>query len=67
MNHVMTWLREFSAIPIQSLIMAQATFDRRRLNGPEESISPVFMDEVPEKCIPGKPRKRAPSDIRPIC
>ncbi len=48
--------------------MAQATFDRRRLNGPEESISPVFMDEVAEKWIPGEPRKnRAPSDIRQIC
>jgi len=48
--------------------MAQALFDRRRINGPEESISPVFVDDIADSLSPGKPRKgRAPSDIRPIC
>lgn len=50
--------------------MAQA-FDRRRINGPEESISPSFADDAlggVEKWIPEQPRRnRGPSDIRPIC
>ena len=45
--------------------MAQ-NFDRRRINGPEESFSPVFEEDiVPE---PGTSRAgRGPLDIRPIC
>lgn len=45
-------------------------FDRRRINGPEESFSPVFVDDDDDqtKWRPGKPRQsRQPQDIRPIC
>lgn len=50
--------------PFQS--MAQSASDRRRINGPEESFSPVFDDE--EEGVKLKTqRSRAPSDIRPIC
>ena len=45
-------------------------FDRRRINGPEESFSPVFVDDDEDetKWRPGKPRQpRQPHDIRPIC
>jgi exosome complex component MTR3 len=50
--------------------MAQASFDRRRVNGPEESFPPVFEDE--EQAEPllsnGKRRDgRALGDLRPIC
>ena len=47
-----------------------ATFDRRRINGPEESRPPVFDDEVDVKLrdITARRRKgRANGDIRPIC
>ena len=48
--------------------MAQSNFDRRRINGPEESFPPVFSDEV-EKVVGGVPARvgRGTKDIRPIC
>lgn len=51
-------------------VMAQANFDRRRINGPDESFRPIFdsdeEEETPWK--PGSPRQgRAARDIRPIC
>jgi hypothetical protein len=53
----------------QSLGMS-TNFDRRRINGPEESFSPVFVDDEEDegKWRPGKPRQsRQAQDIRPIC
>lgn len=51
--------------------MAQNVFDRRRINGPEESFAPIFEDEDDGESLGwklGKPRKgRLPTDIRPIC
>jgi len=44
-------------------------FDRRRINGPEEIFSPIFVDDDEDetKWRPGKPRQsRQPHDIRPI-
>ncbi|KAF9789653.1 ribosomal protein S5 domain 2-type protein [Thelephora terrestris] len=44
-------------------------FDRRRINGPEDSFSPVLVDDDEDetKWRPGKPRQsRQPQDIRPI-
>lgn len=52
--------------------MAQ-NFDRRRINGPENSAPPVFEDEDEDaspyaKWATGQPRiGRAADDIRPIC
>ncbi len=47
--------------------MAQAGFDRRRINGPEESFPPVFDDDDVLQSS-SKPRQgRKPSEIRPIC
>ncbi|KAL9715178.1 3'-5'-exoribonuclease [Leucoagaricus gongylophorus] len=48
--------------------MALSNFDRRRVNGPEESFSPVFAPEQDPKLFKsGEPRnKRGPLDIRPI-
>ena len=48
--------------------MAQSNFDRRRINGPEESFPPVFSDEE-EKAAEGIPKRvcRGTKDIRPIC
>ncbi|KAM5531212.1 hypothetical protein V8D89_015130 [Ganoderma adspersum] len=49
--------------------MAQANFDRRRINGPDESFRPIFDSEEEEEARwkPGKPRQgRAARDIRPI-
>ncbi|KAI0665180.1 mRNA transport regulator 3 [Cubamyces menziesii] len=49
--------------------MAQSNFDRRRINGPEESYQPIFEpdEEVDSRWKPGSPRKgRAARDIRPI-
>lgn len=44
------------------------TFDRRRINGPEESRSPVFDDEKDSLSSNLRVRKfRSPKDIRPIC
>jgi len=53
----------------QSLGMSM-NFDRRRINGPEDSFSPMFVDDDEDdaKWCPGKPRQsRLPHDIRPIC
>ncbi|KIM63856.1 hypothetical protein SCLCIDRAFT_1169337 [Scleroderma citrinum Foug A] len=45
--------------------MAQSSFDRRRINGPEESHSPVFDDaDQEDACTPT--RDRGATDIRPI-
>jgi exosome complex component MTR3 len=47
--------------------MAQNVFDRRRINGAEESFSPLFDEDPLCSWSPGKPRpNRAPLDIRPI-
>ncbi|RXW20901.1 hypothetical protein EST38_g4974 [Candolleomyces aberdarensis] len=49
--------------------MAQSGFDRRRINGPEESFAPIFEDEdSPEdRWTVGKPRVgRNPDNTRPI-
>ncbi|KAI0636882.1 mRNA transport regulator 3 [Trametes polyzona] len=49
--------------------MAQSNFDRRRINGPDESYQPIFEDddELIAKWKVGDPRKgRAARDIRPI-
>lgn len=54
---------------VQSLGMS-TNFDRRRINGPEESFPPVFVDDDEDeaKWRPGKPRQsRQPHDIRQIC
>ena len=48
----------------------QSNFDRRRINGPEESYPPVFdnEDEAESSWMPGQPREgRAAESIRPIC
>ena len=48
----------------------QSNFDRRRINGPEESYPPIFddEDETEPAWKPGQSRKgRAAGDIRPIC
>jgi len=47
-------------------VMAQSAGDRRRINGPEESFSPIFDDDE-EDIILKTQRIRAPGDIRPIC
>jgi hypothetical protein len=48
-----------------------SNFDRRRINGPEESFSPVFDDEEDtelDRWRFGEPRPgRSSGDIRPIC
>ncbi|CAL1704461.1 unnamed protein product [Somion occarium] len=49
--------------------MAQTNFDRRRINGPEESFAPVFQEDDEELPAwrPGKPRHgRKAADIRSI-
>ncbi|PVG04535.1 ribosomal protein S5 domain 2-like protein [Serendipita vermifera] len=49
--------------------MAQASFDRRRVNGPEESFPPIFEDEEqPEPLLSNEKRRdgRAIRDLRPI-
>ncbi|KAF5330763.1 hypothetical protein D9619_005513 [Psilocybe cf. subviscida] len=47
--------------------MAQYSFDRRRVNGPEESTYPVFdEDAILEKPTTGQRKNRSPTDIRPI-
>lgn len=49
--------------------MAQSGFDRRRVNGPEESIKPIFDDDddILVKGTLGKREGRSSEDIRPIC
>ncbi|KAG9226287.1 hypothetical protein CCMSSC00406_0003166 [Pleurotus cornucopiae] len=48
----------------------QSGFDRRRINGPEESFPPIFHDSDSDDDVPPSkklPRKgRSPKDIRPI-
>ncbi|KII88470.1 hypothetical protein PLICRDRAFT_41631 [Plicaturopsis crispa FD-325 SS-3] len=47
----------------------QSNFDRRRINGPEESSPPIYRleEENEARWKPGKSRSgRAPADIRPI-
>ncbi|KAG7452493.1 mRNA transport regulator 3 [Guyanagaster necrorhizus] len=49
--------------------MAQSGFDRRRINGPEESFPPIYGDDDIENSVwkLGMTRKgRNPNDIRPI-
>ncbi|KAJ3536666.1 hypothetical protein NM688_g6806 [Phlebia brevispora] len=47
--------------------MAQSNFDRRRINGPEESFAPVFEENEVEARASGAARVgRGPLDIRPI-
>ncbi|KAI0302164.1 mRNA transport regulator 3 [Russula brevipes] len=53
--------------------MAQSGFDRRRVNGPNESFQPVFDDDLEESDVlykgwsPGQTRrKRGAEEIRPI-
>ncbi|KAH9926198.1 amino acid permease-domain-containing protein [Fomitopsis serialis] len=53
-----------------STVAMQSNFDRRRINGPEESLAPVYDDEEEAESSwkPGQSRKgRAAGDIRPIC
>lgn len=48
----------------------QSVFDRRRINGPEDSSAPIFADEHQKSLTPDlyKDRhNRSVSDIRPIC
>ena len=49
----------------------QSNFDRRRINGPEESFPPVYEEEEDtpgQSWKEGQPRVgRGPRDIRPIC
>lgn len=52
--------------------MAQIGFDRRRINGPEESFAPLFEDDDGEPTTQmwkvGMARQdRLPMAIRPIC
>ncbi len=48
--------------------MAQSGFDRRRVNGPSDSIHPIFDDSLEETNVLGEARrKRQAEDIRPIC
>jgi len=54
--------------------MAQSGFDRRRVNGPNESFQPIFDDGCDDPSILYKGwkigqarRDRRPEDIRPIC
>ena len=48
--------------------MAQTGFDRRRINGPEESFPPVFELDEADMITAGPSRVgRGPLDIRPIC
>lgn len=49
--------------------MAFANFDRRRINGPEESFPPFYEDE-PFITLPSHPvvrSGRSANEIRPIC
>ena len=50
--------------------MAQSNFDRRRINGPDDTFQPIFDsdDEEETRWRPGNPRKgREPREIRRIC
>ena len=53
----------------RTFVMAQSNFDRRRINGPDETSQPVFDsdDEEETRWRPGNPRKRrGPREIRRI-
>ena len=53
-----------------AFVMAQSNFDRRRINGPEESFQPIFDPDEEDETgwKPGNPRiGRGARDIRPIC
>lgn len=62
-------LAKLLAIPLNTTM--STNFDRRRINGPEESFSPVYAsDEEDERATkPGQPSRkgRQASEIRPIC
>lgn len=51
--------------------MAQAPFDRRRVNGPDESSTPFFEFEDEDEAGPSSSSTtrigRSPTEIRPIC
>jgi len=59
---------KFCASTSSTTIM-QSSFDRRRVNGPEESYSPVYdSDEEPESSSMAARRNgRSARDVRPIC
>lgn len=52
--------------PVPFNSMAQSTFDRRRVNGPEESFPPMFDDEDDGGLGWTAKRCRGAEDIRPI-
>lgn len=47
--------------------MAQVGFDRRRINGPEESFPPVYDDDEMPQAKSKYERDRPKTAIRPIC
>lgn len=50
--------------------MAQPAFDRRRVNGPEESFPPLFIEETPQEPLLNRGKRRDGRDlgqVRPIC
>ncbi|KAG8217529.1 hypothetical protein J3R82DRAFT_5678 [Butyriboletus roseoflavus] len=47
--------------------MAQNPFDRRRINGPEESFPPVFEPGQERSAVWNARCGRQSTDIRPIC
>lgn len=50
--------------------MAQPSFDRRRVNGPEESFPPVFIPILPIESLLSNDKRRdgrALGELRPIC
>ena len=50
--------------------MAAPFFDRRRVNGPEESFPPIFDDEAGLHSVVAAGKRsgdRGKKDLRPIC
>ena len=50
--------------------MAVPSFDRRRVNGPEESFPPMFDEEVDLHSVSATGKRsgdRRKKDLRPIC
>lgn len=50
--------------------MAAPSFDRRRVNGPEESFPPIFEDEAVLHSVEATKQRsgdRGKKDLRPIC
>ena len=46
----------------------QSSWDRRRINGPEESFPPTYEEDEDTQGLNLETRQgRGPSDIRPIC